>query len=161
MMSDVSAPPAYVGADNLGVTLEIPKLKIKMPVTGVPLVNGLWKVDWLTGVGGWLQGTAFPGLAGNSVITSHVVTSTGADGPFARLNTLAVGDKFFITAFNRQYVYQVKSVSNIAPDDSSVFKHSDKSVVTLMTCSKYNATTKQYDARLVVKAELVQVNPIK
>jgi LPXTG-site transpeptidase (sortase) family protein len=161
VLTELGAPPAYAGADNMGVTLEIPKLKLKMPVTGVPLVNGVWKVDWLTGVGGWLQGTAFPGLTGNSIITSHVVTNTVTNGPFARLGSMAVGDKFFITAFNRQYVYEVKSVANIAPNDSSVFKHADKSVVTLMTCSRYNLTTKQYDARLVVRAELVQVNPVK
>jgi hypothetical protein len=30
-----------------------------------------------------------------------------------------------------------------------------------MTCAQYNATAKHYDARLVVKAELIQVNPVK
>ena len=143
------------------VTLEVPKLKLKMPIVGVPLVKGTWQVDWLTGVGGWLQGTSFPGLSGNSVITSHVVSRTGTDGPFAKLNTLAVGDRILVTAFGRQYVYEVKSVSTVAPDDISIFKHESKSVLTLVTCSKYNAATKTYDGRVVVRTALIQVNPVK
>jgi LPXTG-site transpeptidase (sortase) family protein len=157
----VLGPQTTTYADNTSVMLEIPKLKLKMPIVGVPLVKGTWQVDWLTGVGGWLQGTAFPGLSGNSVITSHVVSSTGTNGPFARLNTLAVGDRIYITSFGRQYVYEVKSVSNVSSSDISVFKHEPKSVVTLVTCSKWNATTKTYDGRLVVRTSLIQVNTVK
>ncbi len=156
----VLGPQTTTYADT-AVTLEIPKLKLKMAIVGVPLVKGAWQVDWLTGVGGWLQGTAFPGLSGNSVITSHVTSRTGTDGPFARLNTLAVGDKIFITAFGRQYVYEVKSVGNVAPNDISVFRHESKSALTLVTCSKYNTVTKTYDSRLVVRTSLIQVNPVK
>jgi LPXTG-site transpeptidase (sortase) family protein len=157
-LSDVA--PAVPYAENMAVTLEIPKLKVKMPIVGVPLVKGAWSVDWLTGVGGWLQGTAFPGLNGNSVITSHVVTRFGSDGPFAKLGTLSAGDRILITAFNRQYMYEVQTVSNIAPNDSSVFRHTDRSVITLMTCSKYNAVTKTYDGRLAVTTKLIQVKPL-
>ena len=161
MITELSGmAPAAPYADNMSVTLEIPKLKLKMPIVGVPLVKGAWSVDWLTGVGGWLQGTSFPGLNGNSVITSHVVTRFGSDGPFAKLNTLAAGDRIIITAFSRQYIYEVQTVGNIAPDNSSVFKHADKSVVTLMTCSKYNAVTKTYDGRLAVTTKLIQVKPL-
>ena len=154
-------PQSAVYDDNMGLTLEIPKMKLKMSIVGVPLVGGNWKVDWLSGVGGWLQGTAFPGLSGNSVITSHVVSHYGTDGPFAHLNTLGVGDKIFITAFNRQYIYEVKSVGNVAPNDISVFKHELKPVLTLITCSKYNAATQTYDARLVVKTALLEVRALK
>ena len=154
-------PQSAVYDDNMGVTLEIPKMKLKMSIVGVPLVGGTWKVDWLSGVGGWLQGTAFPGLSGNSVITSHVVSHYGTDGPFAHLNTLGVGDKIFITAFNRQYIYEVKSVGNVAPNDISVFKHELKPVLTLITCSKYNAATQTYDARLVVRTALLEVRALK
>jgi LPXTG-site transpeptidase (sortase) family protein len=161
VMTELSGEPAVPYAENMGVTLEIPKLKLKMPIVGVPLVKGNWEVDWLSGVGGWLQGTAFPGLSGNSVIMSHVVTRYGTNGPFARLNTLSVGDRILITAFNRQYVYEVTSVGNVAPNDITVFKHASKPVVTLMTCSKYNAVTKEYDGRLVVKTKLIQVSPAR
>jgi LPXTG-site transpeptidase (sortase) family protein len=161
VVTELSGQPAVPYADNMAVTLEIPKMNLKMSIVGVPLIGGNWKVDWLTGVGGWLQGTAFPGLSGNSVITSHVVTRYGSDGPFARLNTLSVGDNIYIRSFGRLYIYQVKSVGNVAPDDMTVFDHAEKPVLTLLTCSKYNETTQTYDGRLVVSATLVQVNPVK
>ncbi len=31
-----------------------------------------------------------------------------------------------VTSFGRQYVYEVKSVGNVAPDDISVFKHDEQ-----------------------------------
>ncbi|HEY5982662.1 MAG TPA: sortase, partial [Anaerolineales bacterium] len=161
VVTELENPPLLSASDNMGVTLEIPKMKLKMAIVGVPLVKGDWQVDWLSGVGGWLQGTAFPGLSGNSVITSHVTTRFGSDGPFARLNALAPGDNIYITAFGRQYIYQVTSVGTVAPNDITVFKHSEKPLLTLITCAKYNATTKLYDARLVVRARLLQVNAAK
>jgi LPXTG-site transpeptidase (sortase) family protein len=161
VFTELADLPAVPSSADTGVALEIPKLKLDMAIVGVPLVKGTWRVDWLTGVGGWLQGTAFPGLSGNSVITSHVVTRFGSNGPFARLNTLAVGDRIYITAFSRQYVFSVKSIGNVAPNDITVFSHAEKPVLTLVTCSKYNSATKGYDGRLVVRAELLQVNPIQ
>jgi LPXTG-site transpeptidase (sortase) family protein len=132
-----------------------------MAIVGVPLVKGNWSVDWLTGVGGWLQGTAFPGLSGNSVITSHITTRFGAAGPFARLNSLAVGDNIYVTAFGRQYIYQVTGMRTVPANDASILNHEAKPVLTLVTCAKYNETTKTYDARFVVSAKLVQVSAAK
>jgi LPXTG-site transpeptidase (sortase) family protein len=131
-----------------------------MDVVGVPRVNGAWQVDWLTGVGGWLEGTAFPGLNGNSVITSHVVTHYGSPGPFAHLDSLRGGDYIFLTSFGRLHIYEVRSTASVTPGDPSVFKHETKPVLTLITCSKYNAATQSYDARFVVRAELVEVKPM-
>jgi LPXTG-site transpeptidase (sortase) family protein len=152
--------PAVVYDDNMSVLLQIPRLKLNSAIVGVPLVNGEWQVDWLSGVGGWLQGTAFPGLSGNSVIMSHITTHYGAEGPFAHLDTLMPGDNLFVTAFGRSYIYRVESVRNVGPDDISVFKHETKPVLTLITCSKYNTLTRMYDGRLVVRAALIQVTPL-
>jgi sortase A len=148
--------PASASYADVGVTLRIPKLKLNMSVQGVPYVDAVWQVDWLTGVGGWLQGTAFPGLSGNSVIMSHVVTRYGAAGPFARLNALNLGDNIYVTSLGRTYVYQVKKTGNVAADDISVLKHATKPVLRLITCSQWNEATQTYDGRYVVYAELVQ-----
>jgi LPXTG-site transpeptidase (sortase) family protein len=159
--TDVGAPPSSAPYANVGVNLRIPKLGLNMAVEGVPYVNGTWQVDWLTGIGGWLTGTAFPGLPGNSVIMSHVVTHYGSNGPFARLYALEPGDYIFVTSFGRQYIYTVRWTKNVAPDDISVLAHEDKPVLTLMTCSEYNDQTQTYDGRLVVHAELIAVQPLK
>ncbi len=158
--TELGPKPAVAYNDSLGVNLRIPKLNLDMAIDGVPYANDVWQADWLTGVGGWLEGTAFPGLDGNSVIMSHVETHYGSPGPFARLNALSVGDNIFITAFGRLYIYQVTKMGNVAPDDISVLKHSDKPVLTLITCSKWNAVTQTYDGRFVVQTKLVQVNPV-
>jgi LPXTG-site transpeptidase (sortase) family protein len=159
-VTDLTGKPLQGRYDNSGVTLQIPKLKLNIAVVGVPLVNGAWQVDWLTGVGGWLEGTAYPGLDGNSVITSHVVTHYGSPGPFARLDSLSFGDYIFVNAFDRMYIYEVKSVRNVASTDISIFKHETKPILTLLTCAKYNVVTQTYDARLVVRSEVIQVDPI-
>jgi len=99
-------------------------------------------------------------LDGNSFITSHVVTHYGSPGPFAHLDLLSPGDYIFVTAFARMYIYEVKSVRNVASTDISVFKHETKPVLTLVTCTKYNAVTQAYDARLVVRSEVIQIDPI-
>jgi LPXTG-site transpeptidase (sortase) family protein len=122
----------------------------------VPLVNGTWQVDWLTGVGGWLQETAFPSLRG---ITGHVVTHHGSDGPFVHLNSLVPGDNINVSVFGCLYIYKGRSVGNVAPDDILVFKHYDDPVLTLVTCSEYDKATQAYDGRFVENAVLVQVNP--
>jgi len=154
--TDLGPEPAVAYNDNLGVSLRIPKLKLDMAIEGVPYVNNVWHVDWLTGVGGWLQGTAFPGLSGNSVIMSHVVTRYGAAGAFARLNALNLGDNIYVTSLGRTYVYQVRKTSTVAADDISVLKHATKPVLTLITCSQWNESTQTYDGRYVVYAELIQ-----
>ena len=155
-MTALNGKPAAAYNDNLGVNVRIPKLKLDMAIAGVPYVNDTWQVDWLTGVGGWVQGTVFPGLSGNSVIMSHVVTHDGSAGAFARLNALNVGDKIHVTSLGRTYVYQVKKTSTVAADDISVLKHATKPVLTLITCSQWNELTQTYDGRFVVYAELIQ-----
>jgi len=157
MENKPAAPYNY----EVGVRLRIPRLKLDMEVEGVSLVNGFWQVDWLSGIGGWLEGTAFPGLSGNSVITGHVVTHYGEPGPFAQLNALETGDYIFLTSFGRVYIYIVDSINEVSPNDTSVFKHESDPVITLITCSDYNETTQTYDGRLVVHAEQVGVKSLK
>jgi LPXTG-site transpeptidase (sortase) family protein len=152
--------PAVAYENGAGVMLEIPKLHLKLAVVGVPQVRGTWSLDWLTGAAGWLEGTAFPGLEGNSVITSHVVSRYGSPGPFAQLNALAAGDYIFLSAFSRRYVYEVRSIANLAASDTSVFRHESQPVLTLVTCSAYNEATQAYDRRLVARAALIQVTAV-
>ena len=161
VFTDLSGIPQVAYKDTMGVSLRIPKMNVNMNIVGVPLVNGVWQVDWLTGVGGWLQGTAFPGLSGNSVIMGHVVTHYGSNGPFANLTRLQAGDLIFFTAFGRVYVYKVRSAGDVAPNDITVLNHADHPVLTLITCSKYNLLTQSYDGRWVVRADLVQVDPLR
>jgi LPXTG-site transpeptidase (sortase) family protein len=155
-ITDLSGMPITSYHATNGVTLEVPVLKLKLPIVGVPMQNKSWDVNWLLNQAGWLEGTAFPGYAGNSVLTSHVTLSYGQAGPFANLYKLKAGDKIFVHAFGDLHIYEVKSVQKLDATDASILKHEDKSWLTLVTCADYNEKAETYLKRLVVKAVLVQ-----
>jgi len=141
------------------VSLEIPVLKLNLPIVGVPMKNKTWDVNWLLNQAGWLQGSAFPGFSGNSVLTSHVTLSYGQPGPFANLHKLRISDKIFVHSYGELYIYEVKSIGELNAQDPSILRHEDKSWLTLVTCADYNEKAETYLKRLVVKAVLVQAQP--
>jgi LPXTG-site transpeptidase (sortase) family protein len=141
------------------IRLEIPSLGVNIPIVGVPLVNGNWDVNWLLNQAGWLEGTAFPSLAGNSVLTSHVYLPSGLPGPFVSLSQLRWGDRIIVHAFGNRYVYEVRSTRLVNPDDTSVLRHEDLSWLTLITCRQYDESIGAYRYRVVVRAVLLEVTP--
>jgi len=158
-ITDLSGLPVTSYHATNGVTLEVPALKLELPIVGVPKKGRTWDVNWLLNQAGWLEGTAFPGLAGNSVLTSHVTLSYGQAGPFADLHKLKAGDKIFVHAFGDLHIYEIKSVRELNARDASIMRHEDKSWLTLVTCADYNEKAGTYLKRLVVKAVLVQTQP--
>ena len=158
-ITDLSGLPV-TSYHTLGdVILEVPVLKLKLPVEGVPKKDNTWDLNWLLNQAGWLEGTAFPGFSGNSVLTSHVTLPYGQAGPFANLDKLKPGDKVFVHAFGNLYIYEVKSVKDMDTKDPSILQHEDKAWLTLVTCADYNENTETYSKRLVVRAALVQAQP--
>ena len=139
-----------------GIVLDVPALKLKVPVVGVPIKNLNWNIDWLTNQAGWLEGTAFPGLNGNSVLTGHATTPYGVSGPFAKLNQLVNGDKIFIHNNGTLYIYEVRATRSVLPNDMTVFQHETTSWITLITCSDYDAKTGVYLKRFIVRAVLIE-----
>ncbi len=152
-------PAQSVSYAELGdLWLEIPRLNVKMPIVGVPQANGLWDVSWLGSQAGWLNGTAYPTLSGNSVLTGHVYDAFGKPGPFVHLNWLWYGDKVIVHASGAQYVYEVRQVTQVAPNKvASAITHEDLPWVTLITCRGYDEDSDSYKYRVVVKTVLVEV----
>ena len=141
-----------------GLWLEVPRLGVKMPIVGVPQVNGKWDVSWLGNDAGWLNGSAYPTWNGNSVLTGHVTDASGNPGPFARLNTLMWGDDIIIHVSGAQYVYEVRSILQVRPGTTSgMMKHEASPWVTLVTCRGYDVTSDSYLYRILVRAVLVEV----
>jgi len=128
-------------------------------VVGIPMKNRTWDVNWLLNQAGWLQGSAFPGFSGNSVLTSHATLAYGQPGPFANLHKLKTGDKIFVHAFGDLYIYEVRSVESLYPSDFSILQHEVTSWLTLVTCADYNEKVELYLKRLTVKAELIHTQP--
>jgi LPXTG-site transpeptidase (sortase) family protein len=140
-----------------GITIEIPTLKINIPIVGVPFRNGEWNVTWLGKQAGWLQGSAFPSWNGNSVITSHVYLANGLPGSFVNLINLRFGEKVIIHAYGEKYIFEVRSNEIVEPNDASVFKHEEQAWLTLVTCRDYDEKINTYRKRVVVRAVLVSV----
>ncbi len=139
------------------LALEIPSLKVNMDIMGVPFKDGRWDVTWLGNQAGYLNGTAFPTWKGNSVLTAHVYDANGKPGPFVNLSTLRWGDRIIIHAFGQKYIYEVRTVKQIDPDDTSILAHKDESWITLITCKEYNEATNTYLSRIAVQAVLIRV----
>jgi LPXTG-site transpeptidase (sortase) family protein len=139
------------------MTLEIPSIRVKTPLVGVPNDLGGWRLDWLWDQAGYLEGTAFPTLPGNSAITGHVYLPNGKPGPFVNLSTLKYNDQIIIDAWGQRYIYQVRSVLEIRPENISVISHEDISWLTLITCQDYNEADNSYSMRVAVRAVLVKI----
>lgn len=86
-----------------------------------------------------LKGTSFPGNIGNVFITAHSSNYIWAPGQyktlFSLLDKLAVGDKIYLKYQSTIYLYRVYSIKIVNPNDLSVLNQSDKSILTLMTCT--------------------------
>jgi LPXTG-site transpeptidase (sortase) family protein len=155
---DAFSGPAY---DATNLTLEIPVIQVKIFIVGVELKDGNWDISWLQNQAGWLNGTAYPTWKGNSVLTAHVVNADGKPGVFYRLKALRVGEYIFVYSSGYRYTYEIVSNAYVDPNDTRVMKHEDKSVLTLITCDTYDEQTGTYLRRVVVRATLVDVRPVK
>jgi LPXTG-site transpeptidase (sortase) family protein len=138
--------------------LVIPALALDASIVGVPVSADGWALDWLGRDLGYLHGTAFPGWAGNSVLTGHVYLPDGSPGPFAGLKNLRYDEKVVLHSYGQRYTYAVRSVTQIDLNDvESVFAHEDLSWLTLVTCQDFDEQTNEYRARLLVRAVLISV----
>ena len=153
-LPEPGAEKGYKAEGDLSLT--IPRLNLSLPVVGIPQEGSGWDITWLTSQAGYLQGTAFPTFEGNSVLTSHVYLADGRAGPFVHLNTLKWGDRVSLKGYGSTYIYEVRSVQVVAPDDRSVMGHRDGTWLTLLTCQEYDRQAHTYLKRLAVSAVLVQ-----
>jgi LPXTG-site transpeptidase (sortase) family protein len=160
VITDLSRQSQTLYSKDGDLSLEIPALKVDLPIVGVPLQSGVWDLTWLWNQAGWLQGSAFPTYDGNSVITAHVYLPNGKAGPFVNLGKLSWGQEIAVVSNGSRYVYQVREVKRIKPDDMSAFKHEEKPWLTLLTCKEYDEKTNSYRSRLVVRAVLIRIEDL-
>ena len=156
----LSPKPAHLAYQSLqDLWLEIPRLGVRSPIVAVPPTANGWDVSRLSSQVGWLEGTAFPTWAGNSVMTAHLYGANGSPGPFVVLSLLSYGDRFVVHAGGQQYVYEVRATSTVSPDSvASVIADETLPWITLMTCKEYDPATQAYKFRTIVKAVQVGVN---
>ena len=71
---------------------------------------------------------------------------------FYNLNALRWGDQIIVNAYGYRYIYEVRSVHYVGPNDTSVLDHKDLSWITLLTCAGYDEAQDNYRYRLAVEA---------
>ncbi len=147
-------PEAYASTE---LTISIPALNVTTSITGVPNHNGTYAIDWLGNEVGWLQGSAYPGSIGNSILTAHNYLANGRPGPFVDLKTLKWGDQVIVEQGGRSYIFEVRSVKRVRPEDLSSLGHKDYGYLTLITCLGYDNQSESYLYRTIVQAVLVDV----
>ena len=142
------------------LTLSVDRLDLNLTVVNVPQENGAWDVSWLSDEqAGHMEGSTFPTLRGNSVITAHVWNAYNEAGPFHDLKKLRYNDEIQIEAFGHVYTYRVRNNFLIEPDDlKSPFIKKNGTWITLMTCEDYNQRTETYASRRLVRAVLVNID---
>ncbi len=152
-------PPQAAPYASLGdLWLEIPRLGVRMPIVGVPQSGGEWDVSWLGRSAGWLEGSAFPTWAGNSLLTGHVWNADNTPGAFRYVNTLWWDDQVIVHLGGAQYIYRVRSVKQVSSNDTvAMMKHEELPWLTLVTCRGYDESTGGYRYRVLVRAVLVEV----
>ena len=139
--------------------IEIPVLDVEATIMGIPASQDGWDLTWLGNDVGWLQGTAFPTWAGNSVLTAHVYDANGKPGLFVNLDKLSWGDQIIVHAWDQSYIYEVRSKDDtVSPDDIDVITHEVLPWLTLITCKDFDTENNNYLLRVIVRAVQIQVN---
>ena len=140
-----------------GLVLEIPELDLHAPIVSVFYQDEEWDVSWLWNKVGYLEGSAFPTLEGNTVITGHNYLPNGQPGPFLNLDKLSYGDHIEIHGWGNRYIYEIRKRDIVGPDNTKLFNSSEFDIVTLVTCKEFNEDTNSYLHRVVVQAVLIDV----
>jgi LPXTG-site transpeptidase (sortase) family protein len=154
-LPDFAAKNLY---QNLGdLWLEIPALNLRVTIVGVPTNSEGWDLTWLWDQAGYLEGTAFPTLPGNSALTGHIYLADGSPGPFVNLADLYWGKELVLHAYDRRYIYQVRQVRRVLPENLSVLQHEKYDWLTLITCEGFDETSDSYLRRVVVRGVLIRV----
>jgi LPXTG-site transpeptidase (sortase) family protein len=155
-------PQAATYSPSGDLSLEIPSLRLNLPIVGVSSTDSGWDITWLGNNVGYLEGTAYPTWKGNTVLTGHVTALDGKPGPFANVRDLKDGDKAYIHTAGLVYVYEVRENRLIFPTSlSTLLKHQEYEWITLVTCERYNEKLDKYLYRRMVKAVLISVIPDK
>jgi len=142
----VNSEPAVLPAVSVSPPrLKIPVLGVDMPIvegtSEQVLLKGAWRSPW----------SSTPDKGGNTVIFGHRwLHLPPHKETFYSLDKLAVGDTFQVLWNDEQMTYRVVASMVVAPTDLSVLKQTERSTITLITCTPLYSTKQ----RLVIRAEL-------
>ena len=98
---------------------------------------------------GHIEGTPYPGAAGNVGIAGH------RDTIFRPLRDLKLGDRLLLTTADRVLEYRISETKIVNPADVYVLDPTGRPMLTLVTCFPFNFIGNA-PQRFIVHAELIQ-----
>jgi LPXTG-site transpeptidase (sortase) family protein len=157
---DAEFPPGS-GAPIARMVIDSAEIDAPIVIRGVDAAGVMIAPDNAYDVA-WYDFSAHPGFGGNAVFAGHVDYINVGPAVFWGLKDLNQGDliKVYLTD-GTEYHYAVNFKQQYdaatAPVDEIVGA-TPKETVTLITCGgTFNSATHQYDQRLVVRAERIQI----
>ena len=140
------------------IRMEIPRLDLDIPIKKIPFSeeSATWDITEETGAAYWLEGTSHPEFGGNTVIAAHYM-ELGEPGPLFRVRDLEEGDEIILYSENTRYTYKVDRYQYI-PDTYMEYMKNRPYALTLFTCSGFNWDTGIWEQRVVVLADLYQID---
>ena len=141
--------------------MEIPKLELDIEVKKIRFSEKLetWDITEETGAVYWLEGTSHPECGGNTVIAAHYM-EYGEPGPLFRVRDLDKEDEIYLYSGIYKYTYKVEKYQYI-PDNYMEYMKSRPYALTLFTCSGFNWDTGVWEQRVVVLADLTQIDIVE
>ena len=144
---------------NSIIRLVIPDLRLDAPVRYIPFVGNTWNVNDLGQSVAWLGNMNGNDTVRNIVLAGHVTVFDGSHGPFRYLSRLTPGAQLTVFSERYIYLYRVRELSVVEPEDAYITENTEDSQLTLVTCATWNEETKTYLRRRVVIADLLKVEP--
>ena len=135
-----------IAGDEMMVSVEIPKINIKIPIYHTT------EEDVLNKGAGHLEGSSLPvgGANTHAVISAH--RGLPSASLFTDLDQMKVGDHFLLHVLDETLCYEVDKISVVKPEDTSALAVEDgQDLVTLLTCTPYGVNTE----RLLVRGHRV------
>lgn len=93
----------------------------------------------------------------NILLAGHITVYNGSNGPFRYLWKLEPGQLIVLYDDQFKHTYAVRDQVQVYPDETSVLEDTPEQQLTLITCSTWDEETLTYLRRLVIFADLVQV----
>ena len=140
-------PDSFIKAENQ--KSEIPKIGVKLPIYHTTSEEVLSKAA------GHLEGSSLPvgGKDTHAVISAHRGLPSAT--LFTDLDQVKKGDHFLVHVLNKTLCYEVDSIVETEPDDTSALAVQEgKDLVSLLTCTPYGVNTQ----RLIVTGHRVSYN---
>lgn len=153
--------PSAPGDVRPTVEIVISKIKVSAPMVWSKSENEKEQLADLQNGVAHFPYTAFPGQAGNMIISGHSSNYIWVKGSynyiFRKLNDLNLGDIAEVKTVQQNgktivYRYEVNEKFSTVPNDERIFEDSENPVLTLSTCWPIGSNSR----RLIVRADLVR-----